>query len=333
MSVALASPPPPTVTTDADVRSGFARDASGLELVPAAVARPTEAAEVRELLAWAARDGLSVTPAGGQSSTTGASITDAGLLLSLRGLDRILDLDVTARTVRVEPGVPLGALKRRLAADGLLFAPDPTSEDDCTVGGAIACNASGARSLRFGATRAHVRGLTVAMIDGTVLELRRPQLEKNTVGYAPVFDLVDWFVGSEGTLGVILAAELALLPLPAHVTGLAIPFSHETAALGFVAAAREAGTPAPRCLEYMDHAALAIARDAAADPGWAATAGGRRPRRRSSTPRSTATRPSTSTTGSRSPRRTAPTRTTSASTKGRRRCARLGACATRSRRP
>lgn len=268
MSLALSAAPA-SVTTDADVRAGFARDASGLEQVPDAVARPTSVDEVRELLAWCARDGIAVTPAGGQSSTTGASVTDRGLLLSLRGLDRVLDLDRAARTVRVEAGVPLGALKRQLAAEGFLLAPDPTSEDDCTMGGAIACNASGARSLRFGPTRAHVRGLTVLTIGGETLELRRPELEKNTVGYAPLFDLVDWFVGSEGTLGTIVAAELSLLPLPAHVTGLAFPFAGEGDALAFVAEARERGTPAPRCLEFMDEQALAIARTAASDPRWA----------------------------------------------------------------
>jgi FAD/FMN-containing dehydrogenase len=117
-----------------------------------------------------------------------------------------------------------------------------------------------------------VRGLTVATIGGELLELRRPALEKNTVGYAPMHDLVDWFTGSEGTLGVIVAAELTLLPLPARVTGLAFPFRSERAALAFVADARERATPAPRCLEYMDVRALEIARTAAADPAWAAEA-------------------------------------------------------------
>ncbi len=260
------------VTTDADVRQSVSRDASGLELVPEAVARPTSAAEVIALLAEAQRDRMPVTAAGGQTSTTAASLTDAGLLLSLRGLGGIHDIDRAAATVRVAPGELLGPLKRRLAAEGWLLAPDPTSEEDCTVGGAVACNASGARSLRYGATRAHVRGLTVALMNGDVLELRRPSLEKNTVGYAPVHDLVDWFVGSEGTLGVILEAELGLLPLPAWVIGLGIPFPTEAAALAFVVAARESRTLSPRCLEFLDAGAFAIARTAAQDPGWAQAA-------------------------------------------------------------
>lgn len=257
------------VSTDADVRQSFSRDASGLELVPDAVARPGSRAEVLELLREASADRMPVTSAGGQTSTTAASLADHGVLLSLRGLTGIHDLDPAARVVRVGVGELLGPLKRTLAADGWLFAPDPTSEEECTVGGAIACNASGARSLLYGAVRSHVRGLTVALINGDVLELRRPSLEKNTVGFGPVHDLVDWFIGSEGTLGVILDAELSLLPMPAWVLGLSIPFTTEAAALSFVVAARESGRLAPRCLEFLDAGAFDIVRAAAQDPGWA----------------------------------------------------------------
>ena len=260
------------VTTDADVRQSVSRDASGLELIPDAVARPTSREEVVELLNEAARDRMPVTTAGGQTSTTAASLTDSGLLLSLRNVGGIHDINSAARTVRVGPGELLGPLKRSLAADGWLLAPDPTSEDDCTVGGAVACNASGARSLRYGSIRSHVRGLTVALMNGDILELRRPSLEKNTVGYAPVHDLVDWFVGSEGTLGVILEAELSLLPLPAWVIGLSIPFPAESDALAFVIAARESETLSPRCLEFLDAGAFAIARTAAQDLTWAPAA-------------------------------------------------------------
>jgi glycolate oxidase len=260
------------VTTDLDIRKSFSHDASGLELVPESVARPQSQPEVLELLAEAVRDKTPVTTAGGQTSTTAASLTDRGMLLSLRGLNGIRDVDRAAQSVRVSPGELLGPLKRTLAADGWLLAPDPTSEEDCTIGGAIACNASGARSLRYGATRAHVRGLTVALMNGDVLELRRPSLEKNTVGFAPVHDLVDWFIGSEGTLGIILEAELALLPLPSWVIGLGIPFTNESDALAFVIAARESRTLAPRCLEFLDAGAFDIARDAAQDNAWAASA-------------------------------------------------------------
>lgn len=260
------------ISREPDVRQSYARDASGLELVPDAVARPASEAEVLEVLRQARLERRPITPAGGQTSTTGASIADTGLLLSLRALDDVIDIDRERLTVRVQSGALLGPLKRRLAGDGLLLAPDPTSEDDVTIGGAVACNASGARSLLYGATRPHVAALRVALADGSVHELRRTRLEKNTVGYSPIHDPIDWFVGSEGTLGVILETEFSLLPLPRTVVGLALPFASEGAALDFVVAARTSTAVSPRCLEFFDAAALSIARAAEGSGDWAAKA-------------------------------------------------------------
>jgi glycolate oxidase len=256
------------IDRDESVRRAFAADVSGLVLVPEGVARPASVDEVVEVVRRAAAERTPITAAGGQTSTTGASITDRGVILSLRALDRIVDIDPAGRTARVQAGVSLGDFKRAAAADGLLFAPDPTSEDDVTIGGAIACNASGARSLLYGPTRAHVLGLKVVLASGELLDVSRPGLEKNTAGYALAQDAVDWFVGSEGTLGIVVEAQLALLSRPDRVTGLAIPFRSEADALGFVVAARESARLAPRCLEYFDRAALVIARRSHGHEGW-----------------------------------------------------------------
>jgi FAD/FMN-containing dehydrogenase len=254
------------IERDPSICASYARDASGLTKPPEGVVRASEAAQVVELLRTASREGTAVTPAGAQTSTTGASIAERGVVLSMRAMSRILDIDAANRTVRVEPGVILGDLDRAIASEGLFFAPDPTSDQECTVGGAIACNASGPRTLRYGATRAHVRGLNVALADGRVVWLRRPALEKNTVGYFPTQDPIDWFVGSEGTLGVILAAELSLLPRASVEVGLGIPFANQAAALGFIIAAREDSSLQPRCLEYFDAEAFRIAR--IEEPSW-----------------------------------------------------------------
>jgi glycolate oxidase len=248
-------------STDPDVRQAFEADASGLSLLPDAVARPASVADAIDVLAHTFADRIPVTTAGAQSSTTGASITDRGLLLSMRGCDRILDIDPVAGTARVEAGILLADVKRAVEPLGLTWAPDPTSEIESTVGGAIACNASGPRTFSYGPTRRHVRALRVALADGRVVEVRRPSLEKNAAGYVLAHDMVDWFIGSEGTLGVILEAELALVPHPSHVIGLAVPFATEAAALDFVIAAREARAVSPRCIEYLDAAAAAIARN------------------------------------------------------------------------
>jgi glycolate oxidase len=250
------------VSADRAIRESYEADSSGLYLVPDLVARPDSMDEVVELAKQATIDRTPLTCAGAQTSTTGASITDHGMLVSLRGLDRIGEVDTRTRTITVGPGALVGDVKRAAASAGLLFAPDPTSEEESTIGGAIACNASGARTFKYGATRRHVRSLKVVMADGRVVDFRRSDLEKNTVGYAFAHDPIDWFIGSEGTLGIVVEAELALLPLPQRVVGLATLFRCEDDALKFVVACREAESLAPRCIEYFDSQALEIARHA-----------------------------------------------------------------------
>jgi glycolate oxidase len=265
------------LSTDESVRRAYSADVSGLVMVPDSVARPKSPEEVQEILREAALNRTPVTAAGNQTSTTGASITDRGILLSMRAMDRIIDVDVANRRAIVEPGVLLGDLNRAVASHGLHFAPDPTSMDDVTVGGAIACNASGARTLLYGATRAHVQGLQVVLANGGMIEVRRSGLEKNTAGYHAAQEPVDWFVGSEGTLGIVTRAELSLVPLPASVMGLAIPCADEASALRLVIAIRQARHLRPRCIEYFDEISHRIARqksgalvyveDAVGDPG------------------------------------------------------------------
>lgn len=248
------------LSNELGVREAYEADASGIRLVPEFVARPESIEEVAELLKRASTETIPVTCAGAQTSTTAASISDKGILMSLRALDRISPVDEDTRTMTVGPGALVGEIKRAAAAHGLLFAPDPTSEEESTIGGAIACNASGARTFKYGATRRHVARLKVVLANGDVVDLHRTNLEKNTVGYAFAHDPIDWFIGSEGTLGVIVEAELALLPLPQEVAGIAVFFGSEGEALRFVVDARESRFVTPRCIEYFDDKAMSIAR-------------------------------------------------------------------------
>ena len=259
---------------DNAVRQAYEADASGLRLLPDFVARPRSPDEVVDVVKRAYKDRIPLTCAGAQSSTTGASITDRGILVSLRSLDKIGEVDDGARTLKVEPGALVADVKRKAAAAGLLFAPDPTSEEESTIGGAIACNASGARTFKYGATRRYVQAVTVVLANGEVKQFRRSNLEKNTVGYAFAHDPIDWFIGSEGTLGVIVEAELSLLPLPRDAIGIAIFFAAEAAALRFVIAARENRDLSPRCIEYFDELALEIARQSPTGSGLPAEAKG-----------------------------------------------------------
>jgi glycolate oxidase len=260
-----------SLSADRSVRESYDADSSGLHLVPDLVARPESIADVIDVVRQAASRKTSITCAGAQTSTTGASITGNGILMSLRSMDHIGGVDPKARTISVGPGALVGDVKRVAAAEGLLFAPDPTSEEECTVGGAIACNASGARTFKYGATRRHVAALKVVMANGDLVEFVRSDLEKNTAGYAFAHDPIDWFIGSEGTLGIVVEAELRLLPLPSRVVGLAVLFRDEEHALEFVVATRESTRVRARCIEYFDKQALEIARRA--DAGGAVQAG------------------------------------------------------------
>ena len=250
------------VSRDNDIRFAHARDASGLELIPEGVARAESEEHVAELIRDSAARRESVTPAGSQTSMTGSSITSEGVLLSMSAMNNIVDIDTSRRIARVQPGVRIGELNRALAEHGLLFAPDPTSEEDATIGGAIGCNASGARTLFYGATRNHVAGLKVVHADGAAEWYRRDQPEKNCVGYSMAQDPVDWFVGSEGTLGVVVEAELSLVDQPLSPIGLALPFPSIDSALQFIVAARESATRKAKCLELFDEGSLAIASQA-----------------------------------------------------------------------
>ena len=250
------------VSRDPDIRFAHARDASGLELIPQLVARPSSVEEVSDTIRELAAKKIRITPAGSQTSMTGSSITDDGALMSLLDMNRIIDIDVRRRRARAQPGVRIGDLNRALAEHNLLFAPDPTSENDATIGGAIACNASGARTLYYGPTRNHVAGVRVAHADGSLQSYTREHPEKNCVGYSMIQDPVDWFVGSEGTLGIVVEAELALVELPAATVGLAIPFHGLDKSLDFVVNARKQGGRSARCLELFDNHALIIAADA-----------------------------------------------------------------------
>src|SRR4051812_11015600 len=250
------------VSADRSVRESYEADSSGLHLVPDLVARPESIADVIEVVRRAAAEKTSITCAGAQTSTTGASITDRGLLLSLRSMDQIGPIDVRAKSVSVGPGAVIGDVKRAVAAEGLLFAPDPTSEEESTIGGAIACNASGARTFKYGATRRHSASLKVVTANGDLVEFTRSDLEKNTAGYAFAHDPIDWFIGSEGTLGIVVEAELRLLALPHRVIGISVLFKEESDALAFVIATRESNRVAARCIEYFDGMAVDIARRA-----------------------------------------------------------------------
>ena len=252
--------------------------------------------DVAEIL----RDGRHVLPVGAQSSPTGGATPEGGIVLSLARMNSVLDW--THDSVRVEAGLLLSELETELRARDLYYPPVPTY-DGASVGGTVATNAAGAATFKYGTTRDWVRSITVVLVGGDVLELRRgqevagangcfairrsngrvsevpvpgyamPEVRKHSAGYysRPGMDLIDLFIGAEGTLGVITEVELALVaPRPTWFVAF-VPLPSDDAALALVADLRAESkrtweTNDPRggdvaAIEYIDARAIELLRE------------------------------------------------------------------------
>jgi glycolate oxidase subunit GlcD len=160
-------------------------------------------------------------------------------------LNRILAVDPVDRFAVVEPGVVNQELSRAAAPFGLFYAPDPSSQLVCTIGGNVAENSGGPHTLAYGTTTNHVLGLELVLPDGEVVELGSP------TGFAPGYDLVGAVVGSEGTLGIVTRATLRLLPIPERVETLLAIFPDVVGACRAVGGIIESGL-VPAALEIVD---------------------------------------------------------------------------------
>ena len=249
------------------VPAAYLEDASGFRGHAERVIIPSDEAGVVAALQEASPAGVPVTIAGAGTGVTGARVPRGGWVLSLEKLRR---LEIFGGYAIAGAGVLLRDLHAAAQASGQFFPPDPT-ETSASIGGAIATNASGARSFKYGATRRWVERLRVVLADGRVLDVGRgdaidfdpgviplPAVTKNTAGYGlrPGMDWIDLFTGSEGTLGVVTEARLRLLPAPAGVLAGVIFFQGDDAALDAVDTWRS--TASPRMLEYFDAPSLAL---------------------------------------------------------------------------
>jgi FAD/FMN-containing dehydrogenase len=180
------------------------------EAAPRAVCFPRSTEEVSRLLAWCSERNIAVVPSGGRTGLAGGAIAANGeVVLSLERMRKIGPVDPLALTVQVEAGAVTEAVHEHCKPEGLTWPIDFASKGSSTVGGNIATNAGGVRVIRYGLTRNWILGLTVVLMDGRVLRLNG-SLEKNNTG----IDLRQWFIGSEGILGVVTEAILKLAPLP-----------------------------------------------------------------------------------------------------------------------
>lgn len=224
----------------------YRRDASNIEGSASVVALPETTAEVQACVRTAVRHGVAFVPRGsGTGLAGGATPLDGALVISLTKMDRVLSVDVENRLAWVEPGVLNLDLTRAVAAHGLHFAPDPSSQQSCSIGGNVANNSGGPHCLADGVTSAHVLGVEVVLPDGSLALL---------AGEAPEPDGLDLrgaFVGSEGMFGVATKICVRLTPNPPAVNTMLMDFDSVDAGASTVSAVIAAGI-LPAALEMMD---------------------------------------------------------------------------------
>jgi glycolate oxidase len=219
---------------------------------PLAVVRPASTDEVAGIVRTCAREGIPVVARGAGSGMTGAgNAIDGGVSIVLTRMNRILEVDETARVAVVEPGLITLDLKRAVEEKGLFYAPDPTSSDWCTIGGNLANGSAGPCGSKYGTTADAVLALEVVMASGEVLHTGRRTL-KGVSGY----DLNRLFVGSEGTLGIITQATLALRAKPCPPATCVAAFKDVQAAVDAVTGFLTRGGNLS-LLEFMDRPCVA----------------------------------------------------------------------------
>ena len=235
------------VRFDGAERSLLAHDASVYDGgVAGPVCFPTSTAEVRAIMEIAAAHGRAVVPRGAGTGLAGGAIPlGAPIVVALTRMNRILEVDVDNRVAWVEPGVINLDLTRHLTPLGFHFAPDPSSQQVCTIGGNVANNSGGPHCLAYGVTSPHVRAVEVVLTSGDVVVLGG--LDPEPAGY----DLRGAFVGSEGTLGIATRIAVTITPNPPAVRTLLLAFDTVEAAANTVSAVVAAGI-VPAAMEVMD---------------------------------------------------------------------------------
>jgi glycolate oxidase len=241
------------VRTRAEDVATFGHDASHLTGRPLAVAAPVDSDDVVRLVRWARRTGTALVPRGGGTSLDGESVPpDGGVVVDLSGWSRLREVDPDGLWARVEPGMVNWDLQRALLSRGLFFPPNPGSWTTSTIGGNVGTNASGPRSFRYGPTRNWV--LEIEAVLGTADRVHLgSRVAKRSVGP----DLLQMFIGSEGTLGIATEVTVRLARVPAVRQGAVVPLTG-TVALGRLAA-RLSRLPGSglSAVEYLDRGCAA----------------------------------------------------------------------------
>jgi glycolate oxidase len=228
----------------------YEQDGSILQAMPEIVVVPANTAEVAAVVRAAEKAGAPIVPRGSGTGLAGGAVpAEGGVVLSLARLDRILEIDLENRIAVVEPGVINLEVTKAIAKDGFFYAPDPSSQAACSVGGNIANNSGGPHTLAYGVTVNHVLGVEVVLADGSVVWLG------GRVADIPGYDLTGVFVGSEGTMGIVTKAIVRLMRARENVRTLLAVFDRPEAATRTVVDITAAGI-IPAALEMMDQTTI-----------------------------------------------------------------------------
>ncbi len=227
----------------------------GIEKMPEALVRVRTTEQVSAIMKHAYERSIPVTVRGSGTGLVGAAVAiEGGILLETTKMNKILELDKSTLTVRVQPGVLLMELAAFAEENDFLYPPDP-GEKSATIGGNISTNAGGMRAVKYGVTRDYVRSLTVVMPNGEILTLGAT-VAKNSSGYS----LKDLVIGSEGTLCIICEAVLKLVPLPKVSTSLLVPFPDMKTAIEAVPKII-CSKVIPTAIEYMSRDTILFSED------------------------------------------------------------------------
>jgi len=241
------------ITAESQLQTYECDGLTNFRVLPGAVALPRSTEQVQAVVRVCARHKIPFVSRGAGTGLSGGALPAAGgVVISLARMNRILEVDIANRFVVVEPGVINAHVSQRVAADGYFYAPDPSSQSVCTIGGNVAENSGGAHCLKYGFTVTHTLALEVVLPSGELAHFGAKTLD------APGYDLAGVFVGSEGTLGVATKITLRIVRRPEMVQTLLAAFPTPSAAGQTVSDIIAAGM-LPAALEIMDTLAIEAA--------------------------------------------------------------------------
>ncbi|MCJ7527000.1 MAG: FAD-binding protein [Methyloceanibacter sp.] len=239
--------------TDQEGRRTFETDAlTAYRCLPLAVVLPQTTEEVSAILRFCQENHIKVVPRGAGTSPSGGALPlEDAIVLCLTRMNKVLAVDLVNRVARVEAGITNSSITDAVAADGYFYAPDPSSQIACTVGGNVATNSGGAHCLKYGVTTNNVLGVRIVLMSGEIVDIGGPSLDP--AGY----DFLALIVGSEGQLGIVTEVTVRLLKAAEGARPMLMGFESNEAAGSCVAGIIAAGI-IPVALEFMDRPAIHV---------------------------------------------------------------------------